>query len=238
MFESLAAALGSQIEGITLASFGIALLGGILAGFGPCVIPMVPAIFGYVTGSLPGQMDGAGGSASVTRRSLGLVTVFVLGVATSSAGIGVLAAVLGRAIFVGAWANYLVAAICVVLGLRMLEVLHFEIPGLSSRLVRRPERRGLLGILLFGLAFGLVVPPCSTPVLAVIATLAAASGEPLTGAGLLFLYGVGRGTPLLLVAVFSGALAGLTGFSRATVVLQRVGGVALIGAAAYLVWIA
>lgn len=238
MLESLAAQLGTQTSGITLVSFAVALLGGVLAGFGPCVLPMVPAIFGYITGSLPGEAVATGSVAHATRRSLGLVAVFVFGVALSSAGIGVLAAVLGRAIFVGAWANYLVAAICVVLGLRMLEVLHFNIPGLDSAIAQRSRRRGLLGTLAFGLAFGLVVPPCSTPVLAVIATLAAASGDPVTGAGLLFLYGIGRGAPLLLIALFSGALTRLTGFSRATVTLQRIGGVALIAAAAYLVWIA
>lgn len=237
MFETLAAELGAQTTGITVASFGVALLGGILAGFGPCVLPMVPAIFGYITGSLPGEIR-AGGASSATRRSFGLVALFVLGVAVSSAGIGIVAAVLGRAIFVGAWANYLVAAICVVLGLRMLEVLHFEIPGLSSKFVQRPERRGLAGTLLFGLLFGLVVPPCSTPVLAVIFALAATSGEPATGAGLLFLYGLGRGAPLFLIALFSGVLTKMKGFSQATVVIQRVGGVALIVAAAYLVWIA
>ena len=234
MFDSLAQALGAHAGGITIVSFAVALAGGVLAGFGPCVLPMVPAIFGYVTGSLPTQEEAAG----ATRRSFVLISAFVLGVAISSAGIGVLAAALGRAIFLGAWANYLVAAICVVLGLRMLEVLHFNIPGLDSTRAHMPARGGLLGTLGFGLVFGLVVPPCSTPVLAVIATLAAASGDPLTGAGLLFLYGIGRGTPLLIIAVFSGALARMKGFSQATVTLQRVGGVALIAAGAYLVWIA
>jgi len=237
VFDSLAQSLGAHAGGITIVSFAVALAGGVLAGFGPCVLPMVPAIFGYITGSLPTEAQAADAGA-VTRRSLALIGVFVLGVAVSSAGIGVLAAVLGRAIFLGAWANYLVAAICVVLGLRMLEVLHFNIPGLDSTRVHMPARGGLLGTLGFGLVFGLVVPPCSTPVLAVIATLAAASGDPLTGAGLLFLYGIGRGTPLLIIAVFSGALTRMKGFSQATTMVQRIGGVALIAAGAYLVWIA
>jgi len=238
VLESLAAQLGAQESGITLFSLGVALLGGLIAGFGPCVLPMVPAIFGYITGSVPAEAAAPGRMRTVAWRSFGLVALFVLGVAISSAGIGVVAALLGRAIFFGAWANYLVAAVCVVLGLRMLDVLHFEIPGLDSTRLRASARRGLLGTLAFGLLFGLVVPPCSTPVLAVIATLAAASGEPVTGGVLLFLYGVGRGAPLLLLGLFSGALARFAGFSRATVTLQHIGGVALIAAAAYLVWIA
>jgi len=238
VFDTLGQSLGAHASGITLISFVVAFAGGVLAGFGPCVLPMVPAIFGYITGSLPGQMRASGDARGAVRQSLVLVSVFVLGVAISSAGIGVVAAALGRAIFIGPWANYLVAAICVVLGLRMLEVLHFNIPGLDSTRVHTPARGGLFGTLGFGLVFGLVVPPCSTPVLAAIATLAAASGDLATGAGLLFLYGIGRGTPLLAIALFSGALARMKGFSQATAVIERVGGVALIAAGAYLVWIA
>ncbi len=234
MIEELALSLGTDPAGITALSFAIALLGGVIAGFSPCVLPMVPAIFGYVTGALPGAAD----ARETTVRSLGLVGVFILGVAVTSAGIGVLAATLGRAILVGQWALWLIAAVCVVLGLQMLGVFRFEFNFANRFFLKRPERKGLLGAGLFGLAFGLVVPPCTSMVLAAIATLAAASGDPATGAGLLFLYGLGRGTPLLLVAVFSGMLAGMRTFSKATVWLQRVGGVSLIGAAAYLVWMA
>ncbi|MDF1542274.1 MAG: hypothetical protein RQ731_04150 [Anaerosomatales bacterium] len=108
MFDALSAQLGAQLSSITVVSFAIALVGGVLAGFGPCVLPMVTAIFG-VTGSLPGEVAASGSVNRATWRSLGLV-----------------------AIFVGSWANYLVAAICVVLGLRMLEVLHFNIPRMDA----------------------------------------------------------------------------------------------------------
>lgn len=235
MLEQLAAQLGAEATGITAISFVFALIGGVIAGFGPCILPMVPAIFGYITGSLPGQ---AGDARASTVRSIVLVSVFILGVAITSAGIGVLAAVLGRAIFVGAWAYWFLAAVCLVLGLQMLDVIRVDLTAVNRLFLKRPERKGLLGAGLFGLAFGLVVPPCTTPVLVAIATLAAASGDPVIGGSLLFLYGLGRGTPLLLVAIFSGVLAGMKSFSAATVWMQRIGGVSLIAAAAYLVWIA
>lgn len=237
MLEQLASQLGADATGVTTLSFGLALIGGVIAGFGPCILPMIPAIFGYITGSLPGQVT-TGSARATTTRSLALVSVFILGVAVTSAGIGVVAAVLGRAIFVGAWAYWVLAVVCLVLGLNMLGFIRIDLSRVNRLFLKRPERRGMLGAAVFGLAFGLVVPPCTTPVLIAIATLAAASGEPSVGAGLLFLYGLGRGTPLLLIALFSGVLAGLKGFSRATVTLQRVGGVSLIASSAYLVWLA
>ncbi len=243
MLESLAEALGTQAADLTALSFGIALLGGLIAGFGPCVLPMIPAIFGYLTRSISrGEGDDTrsvtvGSTRSVTARSLAITLVFVFGLATTSAAIGALAAGLGHAVLVGRWAYWIVAAICLVMGLQLLGVIQLDMSGLNRFVSRRPDAKGYHGAFAFGLVFGLVATPCSTPVLAVIATLAAATGDIPTGAGLLFVYGIGKGMPLLLVALFSGVVAGMKGFSRATVWMSRGGGAALVGLAAYLVWI-
>lgn len=90
---------------------------------------------------------------------------------------------------------------------------------------RRPERRGLVGALLLGVLFGVVASPCSTPILAAIATIAA-----VRGSALLFAFGLGKGVPLLLLGVASGSLALVRS-------LSRIGELALLGAAAYLVWL-
>ena len=222
------------------------------AAFGPCLLPLIPAIFGYITGTAlgpSGSAEQAGTSTgdtsaapvdarSVTVRSLTLTLTFILGLATTSAAIGAVAAALGQAILIGSWANWVVAAISLVMGLHLLGVIDLRMPQSNRLMSRRPKRRGYVGALLFGGLFGLIVTPCATPVLAVIATLAAASGDIPTGTALLFVYGVGRGFPLLLVALFSGAIAGMRTFSNATVWLSRAGGAALIGVAIYLVWVA
>jgi cytochrome c-type biogenesis protein len=95
-----------------------------------------------------------------------------------------------------------------------------------------------VGTLLFGMLFGLVASPCSTPILAAIATLAAVGGNATRGALLLFVYGIGKGVPLLLLGVASGSLGSMRSFSRLTPMLTKMGGGVLLGAAAYLVWIA
>lgn len=99
--ESLASHLTTGSLG-TAAAVGIAFLGGIVAGFGPCVLPMLPAVFGYVTGRVaetPGISP-----RTAWRRGLALSATFVLGMSLLFASIGAAAAVLGRALFVGAWA--------------------------------------------------------------------------------------------------------------------------------------
>jgi cytochrome c-type biogenesis protein len=220
------------------AAFGIAFLGGVLAGFGPCILPLIPAVFGYITGSV-GRGESEGVKTAAPVRGLLLSTVFVIGMSLVFSAIGAAAGLLGRALIFGAWAYYAAAAVCVVIALQMLEVIHLPVDRLNALLpMQRPERRGLLGALLFGMLFGLVASPCSTPILAAIATLAAASASAITGAALLFVFGVGKGVPLLLLGVASGSLGFMRRVSNVVPALTTIGGVGLLVAAAYLVWIA
>lgn len=219
------------------AAFVVAFLGGAVAGFGPCVLPMMPAVLGYVAGTAAGAEQA--GVRQATGRALAAAAVFVLGMSTVFAAIGAAAGAFGRAIVIGRWAYYVAAAVCLLLGLHMLDLLRLPFDRLNALLpARRPERGGFLGALLFGMLFGLVASPCSTPVLAAIATIAAAGRDTVRGGALLFVYGIGKGVPLLLLGVASGPIAGMRRFSRSAVALTKFGGVALLAAAGYLVYVA
>lgn len=231
--------LASQLASggaIGAAALGIAFLGGLVAGFGPCILPMLPAVFGYVTGTVA---DTEARGTAAWGRSLALSTVFIVGMSLVFATVGAIAGALGRAVLVGAWASYAVAAICVGLGLHMLGLINVRFDGLNRFLpAKRPERRGYAGALFFGMLFGVVASPCSTPILAAIATIAAARGSAPQGAALLFVFGLGKGVPLLLLGLVSGSLTMMRSLSRATGVLTKVGGAGLLVAAAYLIWTA
>lgn len=235
--EALAVGLSNgSVVGLT--AFGVAFLGGVVAGFGPCVLPMMPAVFGYVTGQVADAPDAERGRAPLVR-ALALSTVFVVGMSLVFSVIGAAAGLLGRAILVGAWGYYAAAAICLVIALQMLGVIALPLDRFNALLpTRRRERKGVIGALMLGMLFGLVASPCSTPILAAIATIAAASGSAWWGAVLLFVFGLGKGVPLLLLGSASGALGLMRSFSRATPALTKIGGVALLGAAAYLIWLA
>ena len=152
-----------------------------VAGFGPCVLPMLPAVFGYVTGQVaesPGISPGTG-----VAQGAGALGDVRAGHEPAVRIDRCCRGLLGRALFVGAWAYYVVAAICVVLGLQMLGVINLPFDALNRFLPdTRPERRGFVGALLFGILFGVVASPCSTPILAAIATIAAARGSVPQGA--------------------------------------------------------
>ena len=229
--DALAQELGAGSFGP--AQMAISFAGGLLAGFGPCVLPMMPAVFGYVTGSVaaPGVETGR---RPGYIQGLMLAGVFVLGMAAVFTGIGAIAGLLGRAILISGWAVYAVAFILVVLGLQFLGAVQLPVDRLNRRALRSTGRSGFFGAVGLGALFGLVASPCSTPVLAVIGTMAAAGRSPATGALLLFIYGLGKGVPLLLIGLASGSMRAMRPLSRATPILTKFGGAALIGVAAYL----
>lgn len=229
---SLAERLSSGVAGP--AAFGIALVGGLVAGLGPCVLPMLPAVFGYVTGTVAKDTQDR-----PVMRGLGLSCAFVLGMSMVFAAVGAVAGLVGRALLVDAWGYYGAAAVCIVIGLQMLGIVELPVDRLNRLLpLKRPDRRGIVGAVLFGMLFGLVASPCSTPILAAIATVAATTGSAAKGAALLFVYGIGKGVPLLVLGIASGSLTLMSSVSRATPVLTKVGGGGLLVAAAYLIWLA
>ena len=62
----------------------------------------------------------------------------------------------------------------------------------------------MIGALILGGLFGLVLSPCASPVLAVILTLAAIQGKVAYGSSLLFAYALGQGTLVILAGTFTG----------------------------------
>jgi len=157
-------------------AFVAVLLGGMLTACNPCVLAMIPLSIAYVAGT-----EGA----TNWKRSLGFSLCMVLGLSMTFAALGVLASLLGGAVGGGArtW-NWVVAAVCIVMGLHFMEVLTVPMPRLAGV---QPTTRGALGALLLGMLFGLASTPCAGPILVVLlAYLATKGASALYGGSLLF----------------------------------------------------
>ena len=86
----------------------------------------------------------------------------------------------------------------------MSGVINLKLGGVSQKFL--PRRTGLIGALILGALFGLVLSPCASPVLAVILTVAAVKGEVAYGSTLLFAYALGQGTLVILAGTFTGVI--------------------------------
>ena len=217
------------IQNASLLAFALVFLGGILTSIGPCNVAMIPLVVGYV-----------GGSRDLPRsRAFLLSLMFAIGLALTFMLLGVAAALIGG--LVGAsttWWYYLVAFICFVIGLNMLDFIHIETPLWLGGLREKITLKGAPGALALGLVSGLVASQCATPVLAAILTYVMAKGALIYGAALLFVYAIGRGVPIVLAGTFTGVLKSVQKLGQWSEIIEKASGVIVIGVGLYFLWMA
>jgi cytochrome c-type biogenesis protein len=218
----------SYLQGGSPLAYGIAFLGGILVSFTPCVYPVLPVTVGYI-GSR------SGGSR---RRAFLLSAAYAVGMALTYAALG-MAAGLSGSVFGETTAHplaYLVLGnVCILLSLSLFDVFHLPTPAILTR-AGAPESapRGMGGAFVVGLLSGLVVGPCTAPVLGGLLLYVGASGHPVFGATLLFTFALGMGLPVVALGTFAGLLTNLPMAGGWTVKVQRAFGVVLLLAGEYL----
>jgi len=169
-------------------------------------------------------------------RAFFLSLVFVAGLGVTFTGLGMVAALAGQLYGdVSVIWNWLVAAVCLFMGLHLMGVLNIPIPSLGARV--QPRARGLLGALLLGLLFGLVSAPCAGPILIVLLTYLAGSGASVVWGGLLLLtYALGHSVLVLIAGTSMGAARALIDNKKANRlldVLRRLAGAVIVIIGAY-----
>lgn len=198
--EQFVNGMEAYLQASILMSFIAAFLGGVLTSFTPCVYPMIPITAGYV-----GSRNLGGSKLKAFILSLS----YVLGVAITYSLLGAFAAATGSffgEISTNPYAYFIVANIILIFGLAMLDV--FTIPAFVPKSASS-QKGGVFGAIVIGVASGFVAAPCTAPVLAVMLTYVATTGDILLGWSLLFVFSLGMGLILVLVGTFSGVMASL-----------------------------
>jgi cytochrome c biogenesis protein CcdA len=133
--------------------------------------------------------------------------------------------------------NWIVAAVCVAMGLHLMGVLTIPIPSLGGRL--QPKTRGFVGSFVLGLLFGVVSAPCAAPILVVLLTYLAGSGSSVAWGGTLLLgYALGHSVLVLIAGTSMGAARALIENKKATralELLRRAAGVLIILVGGYFI---
>ncbi|SNX63147.1 cytochrome c biogenesis protein CcdA [Streptomyces sp. TLI_55] len=223
---TLAAGVGQNetvMSGALLLALPIALLGGLVSFFSPCVLPLVPGYLSYVTGVSGTDLAEARRGRMAAGASLfvlGFTVVFVSGGAlfgyfgqTLQEERGVLSKVLG--------------VLMILMGVFFMGMM----PWLTQREFRFHTRpaTGLAGAPLLGALFGIGWTPCIGPTLSSVQTLAMQDGSALRGAILTVAYCLGLGVPFVLAAVaFRKALGAFAWVKQHYVWVMRIGGTMMI----------
>jgi thiol:disulfide interchange protein DsbD len=183
-----------------LLALALVFLAGVGVSFTPCVYPVIPVTLGYIGAR----------SAGSRWKGFTLSLVYVLGMALTYAVLGAFAALTGQLfgrIGSSPWAYFFVGNMCLLLGLSMLGVLQAPQVSLGSRWKTR--HKGYGGALLVGVISGVIVGPCTAPVLAAILVYVSSQQNVLYGFGLLFIFGYGVGFLMILLGTFAGLLSSL-----------------------------
>ncbi|MBD2176987.1 cytochrome c biogenesis protein CcdA [Pseudanabaena sp. FACHB-1998] len=192
-------------------AIGLAILGGMVTVFSPCILPILPIVIGR----------------SLQTHRYGPIAL----VAGTMSGFAIAGSLLGVAsLWFTDLANFiriLAIAILLILGLLSLfpKLNYLLLSKLRLPKFKEPERINLAGEFLLGSQLGLLWTPCAGSVLGSILVLAAAEQEIFSAFILLIFYGFGAGIPMLLIAYASRYFSkSFIKLRKHSAILQQIGG--------------
>lgn len=194
---------------------------GILAVTSPCILPIIPVIFG---------------AALQERKSYPVF--MVLGLATSFSLFGALFGAFGAALPIdrGQLQTVAVAAFFV-LGITLVSEranalaarIMTPLERVASRLQVGAKARWPWQAFLLGMLVAVLWAPCAGPILGAVLLLASAEGEVLRGAWLLFVFSLGASIPLLAITMFGQRWLQVKGkFAKSRKLFGKIFGIVLI----------
>jgi len=184
---------------------GIAALAGLLSFLSPCVLALVPAYVGYLSGrSITTSGVVVGSRITTFFHGLAFVFGFSLVFVIGGAAVGALGSLVGD-FFVKRWIARIGGIVVVIFGLHTMGVINIRFLDYDTRRQTQPNPRlGYLASVLMGVFFSAGWAPCIGPVLGTILNLALFSGQVTQGVILLSAYSVGMAVPFLLAALGMG----------------------------------
>jgi thiol:disulfide interchange protein DsbD len=136
------------------------------------------------------------------------------------------------------WTYFIMGNLCLIMGMSMLDVFNVSLPVPQKLMKLTDNKKGFLSSFLMGAVSGVVIGPCTAPVLAVLLGYVAVKTNLLLGMSLLFVFAVGMGTLLIIAGTFAGVIAALPKSGVWMTKIKFFFGLILIGAAEYFLYTA
>jgi len=174
----------------------VSFVAGLLSFLSPCVLPLVPIYFFYITGISAKELE----TKTLTKKERIKIFInsvlFILGFGVVFILLGVASANLIGNIFAYKWLNILMAIIIIIFGLNVGGFIKFKFLQNEKRLHLENVGSFLLG---FSFAFGWT--PCIGPIFGTIVGIAATNvAKSLL---MMILYVLGLALPFLIMAIFT-----------------------------------
>jgi cytochrome c-type biogenesis protein len=221
MLDTFTRNLEHAIQTAPLIAIAISLAAGIATSFTPCVYPLIPITVGFI-----------GAKGSTTRlRGFYLSFMYVVGLALIYSCLGAFAALTGKffgQIQTNPWVHLVVANLCIIFGLAMLDVINIQFTWDPLHSAFRMKRRGGMTAMAMGGASALIAAPCTAPVLGILLTFVSTKQNIPLGVTMLFSYAFGMGFLLILIGTFTGLLTSLPRSGEWMVRIKKAFGIMMI----------
>lgn len=182
-------------------SYQAALIAGLLSFFSPCILPLIPAYFTFITGM---SLDEMTRDSAATRRKVLVATLaYVGGFSFVFILLGASASFVGTLLSRYTWViQYAGGGIVLVFGLHLLGVINIKWLYFEKRIHMKDKPLHILGTFVIGMAFGAGWSPCIGPMLGTILIIAGSQDTVWSGIALLSIYSAGLALPFILMSLF------------------------------------
>ncbi|HKL01606.1 MAG TPA: cytochrome c biogenesis protein CcdA [Desulfotignum sp.] len=209
-------------------TFPAAFAAGLLSFLSPCILPLIPAYFSFITGL---SLDELTAGRQETRKKVILSTLaYVAGFSFVFIMFGASASFVGSVFTEYAFViRYLGGGIIVIFGLHLLGVINITALSFEKRIHMKQKPVHLLGTFAIGMAFGAGWSPCIGPLLGSILIVAGNQDTLAKGVWLLAAYSAGLALPFILMSFFITSLMEfMKKATRFITIINKAAGILLI----------
>ena len=181
-------------------SYPAAILAGLMSFFSPCVLPLIPAYFTFISGSSLEELT-SNQTATVKRKVVLSTVLFVLGFSLVFILLGTSASLLGT--LFATYKEYfriIGGGVVILLGIHLTGLFRIRWLDIEKRMHLNKKPIHFLGAFIIGMAFGAGWTPCVGPLLGAILIMAGSQETIWQGSVLLAVYSLGLAIPFLIIS--------------------------------------
>ena len=183
-------------------TYPAAFIAGVLSFFSPCILPLIPGYFTFITGYSLDDLTG-GAIAGIRKQVIISTIAFVLGFSVVFILLGASASFVGSVLFRYRDGIRIIGGmIIVIFGIHLTGLIRIPLLDFEKRIQLERKPIHFMGTFIVGMAFGAGWSPCIGPLLGSILVIAGGKETVREGMVLLGIYSAGLAVPFVIISVF------------------------------------